>query len=585
MRNLPTPFARAAWSAGAMLICVCVALAGCSGKNKRADSDLVSDKDPVRGFLATIPADTPYAYVAVEPMPIGPMLAWIQGWASSIEAMLPNIDDMLADEYIDPRTKLVYAVVSEMSGNYSVEGFKKLGLSTSPRFAVHGIGFLPAFRMDLDDPDAFRALVQRVEKRSGFASQREVLGTTDFWTYKFDGGDLIVMSIINRQLVWGVTPQVSAELYTTYLLGAKLPEKSMANDNRISPVAEKHGFKKFGAGFIDFARVAQIVLEPGTGLNDQIQLLIGDMRDPTPPECLAETKRLVEQVPRMVFGYEEWTGTRARIGVGIELTTGIAGRLAETTTHAPLVNSELAGQAPFVAAFGFDVSKLLDVVNAELFAVQQRPYECAWYRDINGFANEFTAKSAFVPAMITNLRGGALVVQNVRTAPTPPPSMNPQGPPNGGLGMGPSLKIEGIALVNSTAPAALLAWLRTLAPEFQNVTPDPGGIPLALPPSEMLAILDDPHIVLTSSALAVTSGLGIADEAARIVSAVPTQPSFLTVAYDLKKAWGMFAEAGMPASPVIEAFALGRTELIVEPRETAIFMHVDMAMPAPKPKP
>ena len=125
--------------ATALLLLCCIALAGCGNKNKRPDDGLVSDKDPVRGFLATIPADTPYAFVAVEPMPLGPMLGWMGSWADSVTSMMQNFQDVLQDEYLPPETKLVYALMDELSGKYTPEGLKSLGFSVSPRFALYGI--------------------------------------------------------------------------------------------------------------------------------------------------------------------------------------------------------------------------------------------------------------------------------------------------------------------------------------------------------------------------------------------------------------------------------------------------------------
>lgn len=577
---------RAATFLAAIFLCTTVVAAGCGNKNKRPDGDLVSDKDPVRGFLATIPADTPYAFVAAEPMPMGPILSWMDGWMTSMEGLLPDPDQILADEYVSKEMKLAYALIGELSGNYNAEGFKKLGLSVSPRFAFYGIGFLPAMRMDIDDPEKFKAMVDRVESKSGYTSRDESLGNTDFWSYDTDSG-FMVMAVKNRQVLWGYTERETAEVYTTYLLGETLPANSMATDDRITPLAQKHGFKRFGAGFVDFQRIAQIVLEPGDSIHDQIFALLGpESREPVPPECLSDSKRLVNTVPRMVFGYEEWTGTQARFGIGLELTNDVGRRLNEARTNAPLVGSEAANRAPVMMAFGFDVSKVLDVFNNEMLALQQKPFMCTWYNELNDIATEATAATAWVPAMITNLRGGAVIVENVRQNDTAPPTMPPDGSmnPDPLAPTGPPVKVEGLAVVNSTAPAALLAYLRTLAPEFENVTPDPGGIPMPLPPSEQLQLFDDPHVVLTQSSLALISGAGSADESARLVTAQPTESPFAVMAYDFNRLMEMVVGPTGPQSELLQGLAIGRTEVTLDPREAGVFMHFDMDLPAPPPR-
>ena len=583
MRLTPSTRARHLLLGMCALLVSALLVAGCGNKNKRPDGSLVTDKDPVRGFLATIPADTPYAFVAAEPMPLGPALRWMESWASSLEKMIGNTDEVLADEYVGAEIKLVYAMISELSGNYNPAGMKKLGLSVSPRFALYGIGFLPALRIDLDDPDAFRAFVQRVETKSGFTSQAETLGNTDFWTYKI-GVVYLVMSIKNRQLVWGFTPGVSAELYTSYLLGEKKPARSMADDDRITPIATKHGFKRFGTGFIDLTRIAELILEPGTTMHDEIQALI-DQRsgEPTSPECMAETKRIVGAAPRIVFGYEEWSDVNVRFGGGVELTGDLGRQLVEASTPAPAIGSEFARQAPFFAAFGFDVGRVLDIFNGEMLAVQQNPYMCPWYNEINELANEATMFGGMVPAMLTNLRGGAVVLHNVRTATGATPAIPPDGSvnPNSAFGTGPSTKVEGLAVVNSTAPASLLAYLRTLAPEFEHVTPDPGGIPFALPASEQLEMFLDPHVMLTQQSLAIASGPRAVDDGPRAIAQPAADPTFMMLAYDIAQFAKILEPEGGATSEMLKSLALGRTEVMIEPRDSGIFIRMAMDLSGP----
>lgn len=571
--------------AALVLILLCGLGIGCGNKNKRADQDLVSEKDPVRGFLAPIPADTPYAFVAVEPMPLTPMLGWLDGWAQTMQSFLPAVDDFLADEYVDPETKFMYALMQEMLPNLNAEGFKKLGLSPSPRVAFYGLGLLPAMRMDLEDPDAFRAFLQRVESRSGYKPQIETLGQTEFWSYRL-GDDRVVMAILNRQLVMGWTVSAAAELFTEHLLGSKLPKPSMASDDRITALAQAHGLKRYGAGFIDLERLAQMMLEPGTGLHDQIHALVDDDGpEPASPECLADTRRILSAAPRLVFGYDDFTETRARFATGIELRNDLGARLDATRLPAPLIESEFARRAPVTAAFGFDVGQVLDIVNAELIAVRDNPFQCPWYASFNNVASEVTMMTAMVPSLLTNLRGGAVVLRNVRPDNTPAAAVPPDGsvdPMQPFQASSPPFKVDGIAVVNSADPAGLLAWLRTLAPEFEGVTPDPAGIPYPLPPSEFLTPFEMPHVILTKAALALTSGDGLAEEASRLLSTPATQPTFIGISYDMREMMAMLAEAGAPPNPIADLF-FGRTAMEVEPRKNGIFVHVETAFPPARP--
>jgi hypothetical protein len=554
----------------------------CGKKNKRPDSKLVTEKDPARGFLATIPADTPYAFIAAEPMPLGPVMGLMEQYSGYVQQATGNFGTVLQDEYVDAETKALVALLKEFSDHYSREGIQELGFSLSPRFAFYGIGVLPALKMDLGDVDKFKAMLDRIEQKSGLRRTTETVGDTEFWTYPFEDG-FLAMSLIDGQLVAGFTPQTAASLFVEVLVGERLPETPMSDVDTIPNIAKQYGFAKFGAGFVDFERFAQMMLEPEPGLNDEILRALDTRFPEATPTCLEETQEMLAKAPRAVFGYEKLDETGAVFAAGIETKNDVGQKLTEAMTSAPLAGSQMWKDAPLLIAFGFDVGKVVSLVQSKASAIQADPYQCEWYREFNGAAQEVaTASQVFVPAMVTNLRGGTVAVLDVKPNRTssgqspPSGSTNPTTQPYGSTPT-PNVKVEGAAVVNSVDPMTLFAWLRSFVPEYASLTAKTDGAPVALPATKNLSFLDMPHVVMTKQSLAVASGDGVPGETSQALAATsPGDSPFFMIAYDLAEIGEMFADQAAMNGLDTTMLMKGRTSLEIAPRDDAVFIRASV---------
>lgn len=563
-----------------ILLFIALGCTSCGNKNKRPDSELVTEKEPARAFLATIPADTPYAFIATEPMPLGPVIGLIEQYSGWVQQMTGNFETVLQDEYVDVETKALVALMKEFSDNYSREGFQELGFSLSPRFALYGIGVLPAVKLDLGDVDKFKAMLKRVEERSGIRRTTETVGETEFWTYAVEDG-FVAMTVKDGQLVAGYTPQASASLFVEVLVGERLPDNPMSEVDTVPAIAKKYGFRKFGAGFVDFQRMSQMMLEPKDDLNDEILRALDTRFPEASPTCVEETEAMLAAAPRMVFGYEKLDESGARFAAGVELHNDIGTKLLAAKTAPPLAGSQMWKDAPLLVSFGFDVGKVIQLVQAKANAISNEPYQCEWYLEFNNAAQEVaTASQVFVPAMVTNLRGGTVAVQNVRPgkpASQPPSgSTSPQSQPYGSP-TGPNMEIDGVAAVRTTDPMTLFAWARSFIPAYASLTAKTDGVPVALPPSQELSFLDMPHVIMSADSLAVTSGDGLPGETSSALNAKKSDETpFLVIAYDIARVAEMFADQAAMNGLQMGALMKGRTSLELAPHEDALFIRAEV---------
>lgn len=554
---------------------------GCGNKNKRADGTLVTDKDPVKSYLSLIPADTPYAFVALEPMPIGPMLSWADSYGGALSNVLPAYSDILNDEYVDPSAKLLFAILAEFDAEYDGDRYKELGFSLSPRFALYGVGALPAVRFDLGDVEKFKAFIARIEERSGVQRVDAKLGDTPFWTYTFDD-TIVVMSVQQSQFIIGFTPPDAADVFTPYLLGEQMPEKSMADTNTMQSLVGTHGFQKYGVGFLDIRRWAQMLLEPTPGLNDETLRAMGTRFPDVTEACRTETYALLDAAPRVVMGYENFTVEEARIGVGVELKNEIGSQLAASRTQTPIAGSDFARNAAVVAAFGFDVGKLIDIANERAIQVRNNPFQCEWFADLNYVATEVTTIAGGMPPFVRNLRGGVALVNDVQKVQQPAqPTTQPVQP---GQPLQPSprpqVKVHGLAMLASVDAVTLFNFIKSFVPQLLSFNPPTNGSPTALPVIEDLDFLASPHLALTTDSLMLTAGETNTNSASMLLQGQSTDYNpFAAIIYDFKAFANIAKEQGETLPEGFEALFGSRTTLELEPRDNGVFLHTAVKLP------
>ena len=99
--------------------------------------------------------------------------AWGGLTEADIEKVRAEIEKEIAAELKgqatsdDPEEKIARALAEELSGKISKAGFAELGVSTSPRWALYGVGLLPVVRVSLADAGKFKAMIGRIEAKSG----------------------------------------------------------------------------------------------------------------------------------------------------------------------------------------------------------------------------------------------------------------------------------------------------------------------------------------------------------------------------------------------------------------------------------
>jgi hypothetical protein len=142
------------------------ALGACTRSGSRDAAQVVADPAMQR-LLQHIPADTPYAFIGMGNKSAGSTRDFLTRIYAPFQKLMPQIEAKLGDLddlHLAPDNKaLARAVIGELKGRLSADGLAELGFDIDGRFAIYGIGLLPALRLQLADPAALRAAIERVQ--------------------------------------------------------------------------------------------------------------------------------------------------------------------------------------------------------------------------------------------------------------------------------------------------------------------------------------------------------------------------------------------------------------------------------------
>jgi len=127
----------------------------------------------------------------------------------------------------DPQARSIELFAEELDGKWSAEGMASLGFSTTPRFAVYGLGASVVARLEVD-PQAVFGTLDRIARRAGTSlppAQRR--GDWRLWSVPRAGGR-VVIALGDGTLVVAAGPVRAIDDALPVILGEQQPAASMA---------------------------------------------------------------------------------------------------------------------------------------------------------------------------------------------------------------------------------------------------------------------------------------------------------------------------------------------------------------------
>jgi hypothetical protein len=510
----------------AVLAFSALVLAGCSKDEKTPDTAL----------LKYVPADTPYVFASLEPLPddvmdeLEPMLDRVLVSYRSVleEVIVAKEAELTEEQQASKDTQRAKAFVEGLSTLLSVEGMRDAGIARDSLMAFYGNGLLPVMRLGLSDGALFEAAIARLEQQGG---DQMPVAEFEGQSYRyFDVEELrILIAVIEDQAVFALVPAAFDDAQTGRALGLTLPDSSIADSTVLQDIISKYDYTNHVVGFVDVAAIAERFVGQPTGLDVDLMALLEDDETELSDVCKAEIRDAAGIVPRMVVGYTSISAKRFDSNLVFELRDDIATGLQALPAVVPGLGGDHGGLMSFGMSLDFKAAR--SFMEARLDAMEADPFECEHFADVQGgVAQARESLNQPLPPMVYDFKGFVAVIDDIEgldvTTQTPPTS------------------VDGSFLLAMDNAQGLVAMGAMFSPELAALNLQPGGDPVALDLPQLQAMGISAFAALTDSAVAVSVGEESESEVQGMLDAEGSTPApFMSFSIDAARYYGFMGEA------------------------------------------
>ncbi len=477
-------------------------------------STTACSKDSATDPLAYAPENTPYLIANVEPVPTAATDVWLK----SAEQMMPMYETMLdrmvadvpADKADELGVRIIKAARDELKGKFNRAGLESIGLTMSSRSAIYGIGMIPVMRLELGDPDAFKAFVARMETKVGEKLTTAKVGDQDYWSAAPADDKLqLIMAVQAKHLVLTIAPKVVDAGVLESLLGLTLPKSSVLDAKSLPAFNKQRGYLPYGSGYIDTTKLFNVVFGERSPAEKAFLDALGEKNplDGVSAVCKAEHLAIAAQVPRLSFGYTELDAKSMSLRYVVETAPAIGAELSKLPVKVPSLDGH--GEGLFDVGFGINLNAFVSFVNAKSAAVAAAPYQCESLASLNE-AFEQARTSVSNPGVFM-----AAAAFNGMYA-----SLSKLETPEGAAPV-----LEGKLALSSDNPASLLSMIASFAPPVASLSLKPNEAPVALPADALPPGTPASFVALSDKALGLSIGAGQEASLQAFLSAIPSEPS------------------------------------------------------------
>jgi hypothetical protein len=348
-------------------------------------------------MLANIPADSPFALVSFEPISLDYFAKLKRELGPRLALMRSAIRELAKTQ---AQARPVEAFLAELDGKWTADGLAALGLSTTPHFAIYGLGPLVVARIEVKDPQALLAAMERIGRRASAAlPPPRVRGDRKLWRTQDADGRGGVLALGGGELVLAAGPARAIDAALSLILGEQRPAVSLASGRVLEELMARH---RLGPTLVGFASTRWLAT----------QLLAPPAPAPATAACTAAIARLTAWAPRLAFGLDGLPGDRMTGGAVLELTPALVDQLRQMKTRSPRLDAALAGNAPFMMGIATDYQswRRLSVAVAPVLA--QLGAACGSPGLALAAGGLQSAQSSQLPAAVEQITGAMIAVDS-----------------------------------------------------------------------------------------------------------------------------------------------------------------------------
>lgn len=460
-------------------------------------------------LLAYVPADTPYVYAHVERTPADANDAWLQLVApvgDGLRASAARARTALMTA-ADDRHRVAIALLQLLEERLNVDGWRRMGMRIDPLIAFYGIGAIPVLRVELGDPEAFRAFVDEAGQRAKTQLPVDEVDGHAYWRFELgeDGDAAVIMSIQDQSLVLTIDIGKRGPALAD-LLGLRRPARSILDSGELQEINRDLDFTPYGTLLVDGRRLLATLIDDA-GL---VSRRLAEDGESLTPECRTELTALAEVMPRWIAGYQR-LDTRATVTDNVlELRPDLARGLM--SLPAPVPGLGRVDETVLIdIGFGIKLDKLAEFIQAQAGAIRRDPYTCEWLTGLNRSADGIGQQVAgmyMAASWFTGLRLALTQVQWDGEYPT---------------------QVEAAVVLASPSPSALIGMIRGFVPQLAQLELAVGAPPQPIELGEFAAELmpEEPppaFAALADGVIGIAIGADADRELAGYLASAPADP-------------------------------------------------------------
>lgn len=493
-------------------------LAACGGDDDRL-------QDAANPLLDLVPADTPFVMANLEPIPSDVVDAYLaranpvmMDMQSSLQQLQYAMDDGSIDRDDEASAALLEAVLAELDGNMNRAGLESMGFSLESYSVFYGHGLFPVMRAGIADAELVRAMVSRVETRSGQSVPQLDFQGVDYWRFADAGMPMaLYLAILDDHIVMTAAPPLREAEFLPALLAVEQPAASLADSGALIDLAREKDYSPYLAGYMDLSVVLDEMFDPGSVTAQWM----GDMGEfdlaAIDPACEREARLITAAVPRLVMGATEITADRIGMQYQVETNRLIGAQLAKLVADVPQAAS--GGPNMVNASMSLNMGAVVQFLRDSANVMAEVPFECPQLRNMNGQIEQMaTTLNQPMPPFIGNLKGFRAALLEVD-----PAAMQPEN-------------MRGMLSLEMESPQMVIGMASMMVPGFEDLQIEPGADPVELPQDLMMIATPEMEIyaVMSNDAIGVSMGKGQKDQLRGFLDADGKSESvFFSVEYDM----------------------------------------------------
>ncbi|MFT7680826.1 MAG: hypothetical protein ACI935_000259 [Moritella dasanensis] len=345
-------------------------------------------------ILDYIPANTALFSGQLTPFPIRTYINSISyNYSQSPDELITSLYE--SESYDPADTKVNFFIKLTQIYLESMENvdtfMTTFGLADEVQAYFYTLGMLPVFKMDVIDPDAIWALLDKAEVESGFSHEQGQIKQRDYRAYKLtDDAEqeqlTLIISQHNNILTVTFNSSLNAPLLLENALGITPVENGLANSSLVDDIISKHDFTNDAISYINHQAIVKAITSPDESLLGQhIAKLMAlqdhdDLQIYQQPACKKELTSIANNWPRTVFGFNQFDinddNTTLDMSMVIESENQtILSALTQMAGFIPEYVNDL-NNTVLALGIGIDVGRLSPAISRVWNELQQPPYVC-----------------------------------------------------------------------------------------------------------------------------------------------------------------------------------------------------------------